>query len=65
MRRKMTIVLMICAFAAGFLVRAKVWPDRILTLSEYRKKPYSEKRVGGESSKLCFHTGVTTDVKLA
>jgi hypothetical protein len=37
----MTIALMIVAFAAGFLFRAKAWPDRILTLSEYRKKPYS------------------------
>jgi hypothetical protein len=36
----LTIVLMTVAFAAGFLVRAKAWPDRILTLSEYRKKPY-------------------------
>ena len=37
----LTIVLMVFAFAAGFLVRAKAWPDRILTLSDYRKKPYS------------------------
>jgi hypothetical protein len=42
MRRKMlTTVLMMLAFAAGFFVRAKVWPDRIMTLSEYKKKPYS------------------------
>jgi hypothetical protein len=31
----LTTVLMILAFAAGFLVRPKVWPDRILTLSDY------------------------------
>ena len=37
----LTIALMIVAFTAGFLVRAKAWPDRILTLSDYRKKPYS------------------------
>lgn len=36
-----TIVLMILAFAAGFLVRAKAWPDRVMTLSEYKRKPYS------------------------
>jgi hypothetical protein len=43
MRRKMltTTVLMLLAFAAGFLFRAKAWPDRIMTLSEYKKKPYS------------------------
>jgi hypothetical protein len=41
MRRKMlTIVLVMFAFAAGFLVRPKIWPDKILTLSDYRKKPY-------------------------
>jgi hypothetical protein len=36
-----TIVLVSVAFAAGFFVRAKVWQHRILTLSEYRKRPYS------------------------
>jgi hypothetical protein len=36
----LTILLMIVAFAAGFVVRAKAWPDRVMTLSEYRKKPY-------------------------
>ena len=42
MRRQMlTTVLMMLAFAAGFFLRAKAWPDRIMTLSEYRKKPYS------------------------
>jgi len=37
----LTTVLMMLAFAAGFVIRAKAWPDRIMTLSEYRKKPYS------------------------
>jgi len=37
----LTTVLMILAFAAGFLVRAKAWPERIMTLSEYKRKPYS------------------------
>ena len=34
------IVLMILAFAAGFMVRPYISPDRIMTLSDYRKKPY-------------------------
>jgi hypothetical protein len=36
----LTIALMILSFAAGFFVRAHVWSDKIITLSEYRKKPY-------------------------
>ena len=34
------IVVMILAFAAGFMVRPYILSDRIMTLSEYRKKPY-------------------------
>jgi hypothetical protein len=34
------IVLMIIAFAAGFMVRPYILPDRVMTLSDYRKKPY-------------------------
>jgi len=36
----LTIVLMIIAFAAGFMVRPYILPDRVMTLSDYRKKPY-------------------------
>ena len=36
----LTIVLMIIAFAAGFMVRPYILPDRVITLSDYRKKPY-------------------------
>jgi hypothetical protein len=36
-----TTVLLFLAFGAGFLFRAKAWPERILTLSDYKKKPYS------------------------
>jgi hypothetical protein len=34
------IVVMILAFAAGLMVRPYIWPDRIMTLSDYKKKPY-------------------------
>ncbi len=36
----LTIVAMILAFAAGFMVRPYLLPDRIMTLSDYRKKLY-------------------------
>jgi hypothetical protein len=36
----LTIVLMIIAFATGFLVRPYILPDRVMTLSDYRKRPY-------------------------
>ncbi len=34
------IVVMVLAFAAGFMVRPYILPDRVMTLSDYRKKPY-------------------------
>ena len=34
------IVGMVLAFAVGFMVRPYIWPDRIMTLSDYKKKPY-------------------------
>jgi len=36
----LTIVLMIIAFAAGFMVRPYIMSDKIMTLSDHRKKPY-------------------------
>lgn len=36
-----TLLMIILAFAAGFLLRAKAWPDRAMTLSDYKRKPYS------------------------
>ena len=36
----LTIAVMILAFAGGFMVRPYILPDRIMTLSDYRKKPY-------------------------
>jgi hypothetical protein len=36
-----TVLLMIAAFAAGFLIRAKGWPDKAMTVSDYKNKPYS------------------------
>ena len=36
-----TVLLMIVSFAAGFLIRAKGWPDKAMTISDYKKKPYS------------------------
>lgn len=36
----LTIVVMVLAFAAGFIVRPYIWPDRVMTLSDYKKKPY-------------------------
>ena len=36
----LTIVVMILAFAAGFTVRPYIWPDRVMTLSDHKKKPY-------------------------
>jgi hypothetical protein len=36
----LTIVVMILAFAAGFMVRPYIMSDKIMTLSDYRKKPY-------------------------
>jgi hypothetical protein len=36
----LVIVLMVFAFAAGFMVRPYMLPDIIMTLSDYRKKPY-------------------------
>ena len=34
------IVVTVLAFAAGFMVRPYIWPDTIMTLSDYKKKPY-------------------------
>ena len=34
------VVLMVLAFAAGFMVRPYIMSDRVMTLSDYRKKPY-------------------------
>jgi hypothetical protein len=34
------IVVTILAFAAGFMARPYIWSQRIMTLSDYRKKPY-------------------------
>jgi hypothetical protein len=36
----LTAVAMIFAFAAGFMVRPYIWPDRVMTISDHRKKPY-------------------------
>jgi hypothetical protein len=36
----LVIVLMVFAFAGGFMVRPYMLPDIIMTLSDYRKRPY-------------------------
>ena len=34
------VVMIILAFAAGFMVRPYIMSDKIMTLSDHRKKPY-------------------------
>jgi hypothetical protein len=36
----LVIVLMVFAFAAGFMIRPHIVSDKIMTLSDHRKKPY-------------------------
>ena len=36
----LVIVLMVFAFAAGFMIRPYIMSDKIMTLSDHRKKPY-------------------------
>ncbi len=36
----LVIVMMVFAFAAGFMIRPYIMSDKIMTLSDQRKKPY-------------------------